>query len=105
MVNLNVDIKPSVTYSAYVEAPFDKGKEALEEAGYRIISLQENAQLRMQEGQDAFVSRNGNWVKEGIIYVPNKGKFLTKNSPIMVNVEEATNCNRNSRNFYLTNKQ
>lgn len=105
MTNLIVDIKPSVTYSAYVESPFDKAKEVLEEAGYSVISLQENAQLRMQEGKDAFVSRNGNWVREGVIYVPKKGKLLTKNSPIMANAQEATNCHRNNKEFYLTDAQ
>src|SRR3989338_9554507 len=105
MVNLTVDIKPILTYSAYVDAPFDKGKEALEEARYRIISLQQNAQLRMQEGPASFVSRNGNWTREGVIYVPNKGKFLTKKSPIMANAREATACNRAGAEFYLTDAQ
>ncbi|MBI2106386.1 hypothetical protein HYT57_00220 [Candidatus Woesearchaeota archaeon] len=97
MVNLTVDIKPSVTYSAYVEAPFDKAKEELEKAEYTVI--------RMQEGPASFVSRNGNWVREGVIYVPNKGRFLTKNSPIMANAQEATKCHRSNKEFYLTDAQ
>ncbi len=102
---INVDIKPRGIASAYVVAPFDKGKEALAKEGYKIISLQENARLRMQEGADADISKNGNWVREGAIYVPKKGKFLTKNSPIMANAKEATTCHRNGQDFYLTNEQ
>ncbi|MBI4158941.1 hypothetical protein HY500_01635 [Candidatus Woesearchaeota archaeon] len=105
MSNITVDIKSSIAYSAYVKANFDKGKEVLEQEDYRIISLRENAQLRMQEGKDAFVSRKGNWVREGVIYVPKRGVFLTRNSPIMANAQEATDCHRNEQEFYLTNHQ
>jgi len=105
MVGIYVDIKSRGTASAYVVAPFDVGKEALAKEGYRIISLQENARLRMQEGKDAFVSQNGNWVREGVVYVPNKGMFLTKNSPIMANAKQATDCHRKGQDFYLTAEQ
>ena len=105
MSNLTVDIKPSVTYSAYIAAPFDQAKQALEQAGYHIISLEENAQLRMQQGPNSFVSGNGNWTKEGVIYIPKRGIFLTKKSPIMANAQEATACHRNNKDFYLTDAQ
>ncbi|MFH1249016.1 MAG: hypothetical protein V1660_02600 [archaeon] len=110
--------------SIYLEKPFDEGKKELESRGYRVISLEENARLkeleirgyrvisleenarlRMQEGKDSFISRNGNWVREGVIYVPKKGIFLTKNSPIMDNAKKATDCHRNRKDFYLTNSQ
>ena len=104
-LEINVDVKPRGIASAYVDAPFDKGKEALESHGYNVISLEQNARLRMQEGKDFYVSRNGNWVREGVICVPKKGKFLTKVSPIMTKPKEATNCQRNGRNFYLTDEQ
>jgi len=102
---INVDIKPRGTASAYVATSFDEGKEALAKEGYRIISLQENARLRMQEGKDAFVSQNGNWTREGVLYVPGKGKYLTKNSPIMANAKQATDCHRKGEDFYLTAEQ
>jgi hypothetical protein len=105
MVNLIQDIKPRGIASAYVNAPFDCGKTELESNGYSIISLEENARLRLQEGSDSNVSRNDNWVKEGVIYVPSKGKFLTKNSPIMANAKDATECHRNGGDFYLTDEQ
>lgn len=99
------DIKPRGIASAYVTAPFDEGKEALAKSGYEIISLEGNSRLRMQEGANAFVSKNGNWVREGAVYVPNKGKFLTKNSPIITNAKEAIDCHRRGEDFYLTDEQ
>ena len=105
MVKILEDIKPTGIASAYVEAPFDEGKEALESQGYKVISLEDNARLRVQQGKDAFVSRNGNWVREGVLYVPGKGKFLTKNSPIMTNAKEATNANRKGEDYFLTEEQ
>jgi hypothetical protein len=105
MINLTIDVKPRGIVSAYVEAPFDKAKKALEKEAYKIISLEQNAQLSMQEGKDSFISRNGNCTREGVIYVPKKGIFLTKNSPIMVNPKEATECQRNGKEFYLNKEQ
>jgi len=61
--------------SVVITAPFDEAKQQLESQGYRIISLEENARLRMLEGANADVSINGNWVMESI-YVP--GKELIK---------------------------
>lgn len=102
---VNVDVKPRELASAYVNAPFDEGKEILEQEGFKIISLEENARLRMQEGADAYVSKNKNWVKEDAIYIPKKGIFLTKNSLIMENLKQAVESYRRGLNFYLTPRQ
>ncbi|HLC73056.1 MAG TPA: hypothetical protein VJH20_00295 [Candidatus Nanoarchaeia archaeon] len=99
------DIRPIGESSAVMGNPFDKAKRALEEQGYEIISLEDNARLRIQKGRNSYVSRHGNFVKEGVLYVPNKGIFLTKNSPIMRNAEEATNCHRNGNCYFLTDDQ
>jgi len=99
------DVRPSEIDSAYVDAPFDKGKEALGKAGYKVISLRDNARLRMQEGADSPVSRTWNWTREGVLYVPEKGTFLTKNNPIMQNPADATNAHRRGEDFYLANEQ
>ena len=104
-MEIKVDIKPTEIESAYIEAPFAKAKEALESKGYKIISLEENAKLRMQEGKDAYVSKNGNWTREGVIYLPDKRIILTKNSPIMENAKEATNSHRDGKEYFLTEKQ
>ncbi len=94
------DIKGKIQ-SAYAKAPFDKGKEILETAGYKILSLEEMAKLRMQEGKDAYISQSGNWTREGILYVPKKGVFLTKNSPIINFAKRATECEKDHRFFTL----
>ena len=65
---INYDVKPMQVDSAYVEAPFDKAKVELEGKGFRVISAAENAMLRIQEGKDAFISRNGNWTREGFLF-------------------------------------
>lgn len=105
MSNLGIDVSISTLASAYLRGPFDEGKAELEKEGYRIISLQENAMLRMQEGKSAFISQYGNYTREGVIYVPKKGIYLTKNSPIMENAEEATDCHGKGEEFYLNKKQ
>ena len=101
------DIQPTTDNSQYVNAPFDEGKKLLEKAGYRIINLRENAQLRMKSGKDAFISQNGNWVAEDFVYVLSKGIYMTKpeNSQIMQNAKKATDAHRNGNEFYLNEKQ
>ena len=99
------DVTQGVLHSAYVAAPFGEGKTALEAKGYRIPTLEENARLRIQEGGGSNVSRNGNWVSEDFVYVPSKGIYLTKKSPIMVNPREATEAHRNNIEYFLTDEQ
>lgn len=91
--------------SAYVAKPFDEAKAELEASGYEIISLEDNAKLRIAKGANREVSLSGNYTKEGFLYVPKKGIFLVRNSPIMANAKEATDCHRNGKEFYLTQEQ
>ena len=106
MAQITQDVKGKLKLqSAYIEAPFYKTKEVLEKEGYRVISLEENAILRILEGKYTFISKNGNYAREGVIYIPKKGKFLTKNSPIMNNAEKATQCHKDGKEFYLNKEQ
>ena len=105
MTKITVDVKPRNIISAYVVAPFDRGKELLEKERYAIISLEENARLRLQEGVNASVSLYGNWTREDVVYIPGKRIYLTKNSPIIHNAKEATDAHRNGKDFYLTDEQ
>lgn len=104
-MEIQVDIRPTGIESAIVYAPFDKGKEALESKGYRIISLEENARLRMQQGKNRNVSKNGNWTREEVVYLPDKRIILTRNSSIMQKPKEATDAHRNGNEFYPTEEQ
>jgi len=85
--------------------PFDVAKKRLEQAGYHIPSLEENAELRIQEGENSSVCNLGNYVSDGVLYVPQRGIFWTPNSPIMRNPEQATQCHRDGSEFYLTPEQ
>jgi hypothetical protein len=111
MKKLTEDVKPSKISSAYVNAPFDVAKAELEKNGYRIISLEESARLNMDENSihSEYAHGDGNgkyhFVREGLLYIPNKGIYITKNSPIIDFPEEATQAHREKREFYLTDKQ
>jgi len=91
--------------SALVIGNFDEGLKLLQKNNYSLISLKENAMLRIQEGPYADISLYGNWVKEGVVYVPKKGKFLTNNDPINDHVEDALDAHLQGNDFYLTNEQ
>lgn len=99
------DMELKGTDSAYVVGPFDEALTALGEQGYALISLEKNAGLRMQEGKDSLVSQTGNWVKEGALYIPGKGGFITKNSPILDDPQSATQAHRNSKEYFITDEQ
>lgn len=101
------DIKTGKLHSAYKIGAFDESIDVLKSKGYRIISLEEQAWLRAKEGLKAFVSSRGNWTKEGFIYVPKDGIYLSKNSPIMANAKEAADCYRHrpQRDYYLSKEQ
>src|SRR3989338_8171537 len=99
------DVTKGDLLSAYVEAPFDDGLEVLQEDDYRLISLQENLRLRIQEGYQADISRFGNRVLENAIYVPKRGRFLTRIPIIDENAREATQDQRNGKDFYLNENQ
>jgi len=107
MIEIIKDINNGILQSAYVKLSFPEAKGVLKNEGYRLPSLQEMAQLRLKEGFHPHVSKNGTWTKEGLIHLPGKGMFLTKNSPIMWgnNDIEATNCFKKDQEFYLTPEQ
>ena len=101
--NLTEDVKPSKISSAYVNAPFDEGKAELERNGYRVISLEEAAKLRMEKRPSRM--DEGFWVREGMLYVPKKGVYITKNSPVMAYPEMATQAHKTESDFYLTDEE
>ena len=99
-----------IMHSAYVQAPFDEGKKTLEKANYKLISGEDNARLRIQQGEDANISKIGNYIKEGILYVPKRfgkksGVWIPKESLIMAYSKESTEAHKNVENFYISEKQ
>lgn len=103
-LKIETDIKPSRIESAVVRAEFDKAKEILESNGYRIISLEENAELRMHEGKYHNVSKKGNLTREGCIFFPGRKprSVLVRNSPILNFAGEAVRNSREFKEFYPT---
>lgn len=100
-----VDIRPGIE-SAIVYAPFDIAKETLENQGYRIISLEENARLRIQQSKYHYVSQYPNWVREGVLYVPRERNKLVRVSPILESADKATQAHRKfDQEFYPTRWQ
>ena len=100
-----IDVKPSTIESGYVQKPFDAAKLALEGKGYDIISLKQFADLRIAHGNESHVANYGAYVREAFVYDKGKGIFLVRNSPIMANAKEATECHRYGKEFYLTPEQ
>lgn len=124
-VNLNIDV-PDTFISAVVDAPFDIAKKALEQEGYDIISFGENALLKFQAYEehvekikrlnenrgDMDIFRHmpkplslGNCVREGVVYVPGDGRYITRNSPVMKRPEEFVAAEKAGRPFYITQNE
>ena len=49
------------------------------------LSAEENARLRIRDGRDSCISRQGRYTSEDVLYVPTRGRFIIKNSLIMKN--------------------
>ena len=106
MREIDVDVRLKQITSANLEiVSFGEGRIRLESEEYKIISLKENARLRINEGIESIVSQDGNWVSERIVYIPGKGKFLTKIPFSMQEAIEATNEDKKGDDFYLTDEQ
>lgn len=99
------EIKSAKLESTIIYAEFDKALEILSSINYEFISLLQNAQLRISYGKEHYFSKNENLVREAVLYVPKKGIFLTKNSPIINNAKEAVQINKNGNEYFLTGKQ
>jgi len=132
------DVMPmQINDSILVRADFDEGLRTLKREGYRLISVEENAILRMQQScypvffkdirggnrakrvrmfekykhlwdystKEIVCCEYGNFVSQGILYVPNKGIFLTNNSPVLDNPEKATQALKQRKEYYISSEQ
>ena len=104
-MTITVDIRPKGIESAIVYARFDRALAELQKNGYKLISLEDNAQLQIQQGKDHYISKNGNWVEEGVLYVPGKGRFITRCSPILDHPRKATQAHRNGEEYFVSDSQ
>lgn len=99
------DIVTEEIQLCYSEAPFDKAKKSLEELGYDIISLEENARARIYKHLNSDICRYANYTKEGFVHIPKKGIYLVKDSPILNEPQKATENHRKMQEYFLTNEQ
>ena len=90
------EVMPRVITLASIcyEAPFDAGKILIESQGFHIPSADENARLRIQEGEKAFCSNYGNWVKEGPLYLKNDDTRLLRTGLPHLNPADATKAHK-----------
>src|SRR3989338_2081513 len=92
-------------------------QKILTERGYRPISLEEVAILRilgdaniygsLLENRFPSISDKNCTTKEAFVYVPDKGLFLTRNSPLVEEPKEIAKTYRidYKEEYYLTDKQ
>lgn len=115
-INSEKRVSSSYVDSNSIGDTFNEKLGVLRGNGYRVISLEETAILRMIEGinwncfnlsKPRYPSISGEdcTTQEAFVYVPNKGLFLTKNSPILENPKEATESIRYENEYYLTDEQ
>lgn len=102
---IQVDIKLTRIKSAIFSGSFDNAFDELKNNGYEIISLAQNARLRIRQGKEDLISESGNWVKEGALYVQGKGRFITKNPPVLEDPKKATQAHRNGKEFFISDAQ
>jgi hypothetical protein len=94
-VEIVQDVESGKLHSAHAAGRFDKAVEALTTEGYRIISLEELAGLRVQEGIKSSVSGVPCMTRECIIHWVDK-IVLAKDSPFLMgaDLEEYNKCYR-----------
>ncbi|MEM4247007.1 MAG: hypothetical protein QXF14_01665 [Candidatus Woesearchaeota archaeon] len=83
--------------------PFDKGIAVLNKEKLAIWTASDLAEARMLGGAKHPVSREWSWVGENFNYLPD-GDILVASrdyNPILKNPEQATDCHRSGKEFYL----
>ncbi|MEK6859018.1 MAG: hypothetical protein AABX53_03870 [Nanoarchaeota archaeon] len=99
-MTVTVDVRPSGIQSGVVAAPFDKAYDELTATGYDVISLAQNVDLRLAQGRDSEVTRNGNYVLNGQVYRKGEKGVFVAVSPLITNAAlrtQAVEANRNGR--------
>jgi len=104
-MGIEAGIEPVTIRSIIRYGVFDKVLKSLTEDGYEAISLIQNAESRIQQDKDARISIYGNWVSEGVRYVPMGKNKLLRISPMLESAKEATQAHRVGGEFYLTREQ
>ena len=102
---VEIDVKPAGFESAMFCAPFDTTLAGVKKYNQEVVSLAQNAQMRIQEGKDSCASKNGNFTREGVLYLMREKPRIVRHSPILYSAKEAAEANKNGREFYPTESQ
>lgn len=99
------------TLATVVRDDFDEAVNTLKEDGFRVMSLEEAARIKCS---NPYLPAEGNKcpenfiVKEGAVYVPNKGSYIVRKSPLLYFPHKATKTHQNlseegfRKNFYVS---
>jgi len=100
---MKIESRTSELESGIIYASFDKSLEELRKNNFEVISLPTNAALRIQEGKDSYIGKSGNYVREAVISIPNKGIYLVRNSPLLQLelAKEAAKANRSGKEYSI----
>lgn len=99
------DIDSEKFYSGYINVGFNIGKSSLENKGYRIVSLEDYANIRLKYSKTNESVLKGCRVSEGVITLPDKKRYLTKTSPIMRDPEKFTRLSRKNDFLFLSKEE
>ncbi len=89
---------------AKVLAPFNKGKILVESAKggiFRIPAVWLNQQVRQERGYEDDVSKNGNWVLEGVLYRQKADNVFTRIGLTYLHPEEGVSAHLKKREYTL----
>jgi len=82
--------------------PFDESNVEIAKMLHMAVSLEQNAELRIEAGKEAHGTQNGNYTRECFVYDPVRGIYLTKYPLIIMNAEEATEQHRRGEEFWIS---
>ena len=95
--------KPRRYSIARAVSSFARAKQAVESAEggrFKVPALSVNQQVREERGYQDDVSRNGNWVKEGVLYQGDK-RVITPTGLCYLHADEAVQAHQNGREYTL----
>ncbi|MFH1452268.1 MAG: hypothetical protein ABIF88_03790 [archaeon] len=84
-----------------LQTPFDKAKDTLMNSGHNIISIAEDVELRIQEGKRSDTYIGMNYVREGMIFTPNRKPILVAYSPLLETPALAREAHERHKRFYV----
>jgi hypothetical protein len=73
--------------------------------GFKLISLEENAWLRISRGKYSPECWTGNFLREGFMYIPGRGAYLIRHSPINDNLKTSRMANSLGSEYHVTLKE